>query len=201
MKALPGNPTQNNWENTILKDLTFIKQRGRYPVSKRTLAPTLIIGLFFLAIARFAWVFFIVKDNNFFVYFISAMALLTIVASVLRYIRTIRFMSIITPFFVAENRALLKKFMQAEHLAFFQHPEAPEVFQILSKNISATNEQREVMVFIADDKRILVNSHFTGQKFTLTPPSKHYRQMAKMLEDWIKKQPVNGDNAIVPINS
>lgn len=200
MKQIPGGNI-NNWEDGILKDLSFIKKHSRYPVSKKTLAPTLFIGIALLFIARFGWAALTFKNNDYIFWVILVLAILTAVATSVRYLRTIRFIKIHTPFFVSDNQLLLKKFMESEHLAYYRHPHAPEVFQILSKNISATGEQREVMVFIADDRRILVNSHFTGQKFNIVPPSKHYHQMAKKLSQWLSRQNISADSSIIPINN
>jgi hypothetical protein len=200
MKELPCSDPKA-WENRILKDLSFIKKHSRYPISRKTLAPTLFLGIFVLFIARFGWAALTFKNNDYVFYFIITLLLITIVVTTIRYLSSIRFATIHTPFFVQENQLLLKKFMEAEHLAYSRHPEAVEVFQIISKNISFNSEQREVMVFIADDKRILVNSHFTNQKFSIMPPSKHYRQMAKKLHQWLQSQNVNDNRGIISVNN
>jgi hypothetical protein len=66
---------------------------------------------------------------------------------------------------------------------------------IISRNLDAdpNREFREVMVFIADDQQILINSHFTGSKFSITPPSRNYRKMSKMLQQWLDKH-INKSN-------
>lgn len=187
MKTLHSENPQD-WENKILKDLVFIKKHSRYPISKKTLAPTLFIGFAIAFILRFLFIAFMSKDNNKGLYIILSVFVITLVVAVIRYIRTIKFTSIPTDYFVADNQPLLKKFFEEEHLAYFRHPQAPEVFQIISRSIFSNSEQREVMVFIADDKRILINSHFTAQKFSIVPSSKHYRSMARMLKKWIETQ-------------
>jgi hypothetical protein len=92
---------------------------------------------------------------------------------------------------------LLKKFLQSQHLAFSQHPEAPEVFMILSKNLSLRGDYREVVIFITDDNQVLLNSHFTGSRFSITPPSKNYKLMARMLKEWLEtNKPANTSQSL-----
>jgi len=74
------------------------------------------------------------------------------------------------------------------HFAVGRHPQMPEVFQILSKNISSLNDAREVVIFIADDKRILVNSHFINGRFNAPVGVPHYLQLAKLLAEFIENQ-------------
>ena len=102
--------------------------------------------------------------------------------------RALKFDVIPTDFFLQDNKDIIKRFLSAQHLAFTQHPEAPEVFMIISRNLDMNpkNDYREVMVFIADDKQILVNGHFTGKRSTIAPASHNYRKMAKRLKEWVK---------------
>jgi hypothetical protein len=125
--------------------------------------------------------------------------LLPVIFGTYRYIQTLRFVSVHTPYDMAQNMHLVQQFLGAMHLAVFQHPEAPEVIQIISSNIHRSGdrpEQREVMVFIADDKRILVNSHFTNTRFTLVQSAGNYKKMAAGLQKWVDKSIKNNDTAI-----
>jgi len=108
--------------------------------------------------------------------------------AVYQYLNILKFARVPTPFFGNENRKLLEDFLQSQQLAVYRHPQAPEVYQIISKPLgNSSYEMREVMIFIADDKRILINSHFVDQTFSaFTPPSRNYRKMANRLKEWIK---------------
>ncbi len=121
--------------------------------------------------------------------------------SAVRYLGVLKFREIKTGYHLIANIALLKKFMQVQQLAFSVHPDAPEVYQIISKNISTNkDETREVMLFIADDKRILINSHFVGN-LTISLPSRNYNEMCKRLAAWIERHKMeNADTAIVTAN-
>lgn len=121
-------------------------------------------------------------------YWIVAMMALTFIFVTRRYLNTLRFRPVPALTTTAENIRLLLLFLQSNHFAFHQHPIAPEVFQIISRNISASGEDREVMVFIADEGRILLNSHFTQSGSKLTMGTSHVREMAKDLRQFIVQQ-------------
>lgn len=195
MKELPYNNANGNWENKILKDLVFIKNHGRYPINKKTLAPTLFIGLAVAFLLRFVLVAFLTRNSEYLTIFIALVFVVSLFIAITSYIRTIRFTSIATKYFANDNQQLIKQFLESEHLAYSRHPEAPEVFQILSRPIGGNDNNREVMVFIADDKRILVNSHYTGQKFNIKSSSKNYLVMARMLRNWINNQ--NSEKSLI----
>jgi len=207
MKNIDNNAPGSgyNWQNDLLKDLSFIKEKKRYPLSRKTLAPGALMGLLALAMLRIAWpLYFTSKINNQFVFWGSIILVAALIFAVFyRYYRALKFNSIHTPFYLQENRSALKKFLTTNHLAFTQHADAPEVFLIISRNLDANpkKEYREVMVFIAADKEILVNSHFVGNKFKTNPPSRNSRRMAKDLESWLDKHIRNSDSTAITVSS
>lgn len=206
MKQLNTPGTNGDWNNNLIRDLTFIKAKKRYPLSKRTIAPMSLIALVVLALARVSWPLIFVSAQKTVPTYV-AWLLYTLLGGLVinvcwQFIRVIQFKAINTPFLLQENIALLKKFLQANHLAYTQHPEAPEVFMILSRNLETTpgKEYREVMVFIADDRQILVNSHFTGtKKLHITPPSRNYKKMADSLRDWLHTHISENDKGTLPV--
>jgi hypothetical protein len=113
-----------------------------------------------------------------------AAVLVTFSARTVGYLRSLRFISIPTDYHTTENMALVQDFLKRQHLAHSQHPQIPEVFQILSKNINPGDENREVLIFIAADKKILLNSHFTTS-WGFFARRRHHNEMAKMLKDYI----------------
>ena len=134
------------------------------------------------------FVFLAAHSNNlFFKLFIIPLLVVIIIGSFYQYYRTLQFRSIPTPFFANENRKLIEVFLRSQQLMLYQHPDAPEVFQIASRAIGGgKNPQREIMIFIADDKRVLINSHFVNQKYTITPASRNAGKMANRLQEYIK---------------
>lgn len=201
MKTIQENNAGTDWESKLLKDLAYIKKHGRYPFNKKTLAASLIVNFLVLLVS---WIVVLVmiseKANLYAIIFVACMMLIAISSIIMRYWRTIKFISIRTPLHVLENRRLLRQFLENERLAFFNNPDAPEVFQIISRSINPGSDQREVMVFIADDKRILINSHFTEQKFSVVPPLRHYGRMALILKRWLKQHINNGNTDITTAN-
>lgn len=127
------------------------------------------------------------------------MVIPTIIA-IRRYIDLIRFHTVSTRFSLPENIDLLQQFLKEQQLITFRYPQAPGVFQIISKNISALYEEREVLIFIADDKRILINSHFTSsrKKFRFLSAPTHHQQMITLLKNWLNTRKSTATNISVP---
>lgn len=208
MKHLNSPQEKATWENRLLNDLAFIKQHRRYPMSKRTIAPAALLGFSLLAMLRILWplIFITTSDNTvkrqpILQWILILAAVLTAVLILFQAVRVLIFDKLATSFHIQGNIALLKKFFTANHLAYTQHPEAPEVFMIISRNLdmNSKNDYREVMVFIADDNQILVNSHFTGRKFSIAPPSRNYKRMAKELQRWLNSHINSSNTTIVPV--
>ena len=167
MKQLQGNNTGPQWNSTLLHDLVFIKQHLRYPFSKKTLPKTFIVAfLLIIGVRMMGFVFLAAHSNNlFFKLFIIPLLVVIIIGSFYQYYRTLQFRSIPTPFFANENRKLIEVFLRSQQLMLYQHPDAPEVFQIASRAIGGgKNPQREIMIFIADDKRVLITRNIPSPR-------------------------------------
>jgi hypothetical protein len=212
MRTLPTGNGDAQWENSLINDLAFIKKHLRYPLTRKTLVPSFISGIILAYMLRMAWMIWImhtaVTKHNFFdvmPYIMILIIALPLVFTTYAYMQVLRFQAVKTVFFSAENQQLIQKFLQSQHLVIYRHPDAPEVFQIISKNINANRnkDQREIMIFIADDKRILINSHLTNVGFSFNTYSRrHYKEMAKRLQEWIKIHlPENANTSIVSSNT
>ena len=189
MKQLRSGAGRADWDNELIGKLGFIKQKLRYPISRYTILPAAAIGMLLPGISLLIFLTLAGRhadDKRHWpqVMMIAFLLLAGFIAA-RRYWQTLNFKAIPTPYFSTDNQIILQRFLQDQHLAFARHPEAPEVFQIMSKNISALKEEREIIVFIADDRRILINSHFTqtGTNFAIGTP--HHLQMAGMLQAWM----------------
>lgn len=211
MKHLNNPSGSQDWQNELLRDLAYIKAHKRYKLGKKTIAPAGIVVFILIAVARVAWPLIFLNfsiehtQQSTLLQWVFSLAivflLLTIVYS---FFKVLKFETLTTPQFMQENIILLHKFFTQNRLAYTQHPEAPEVFMIISRNLDANpnKDYREIMVFIADDKQILVNSHFTGKKFSITPPSRNYKRMARELQKWLNDEQIgNNDNSHLPVNS
>ncbi len=187
MKSIPGNNAGPHWKNGLLNDLAFIRRKKRYPFSKKTVPATAILVLSILYICRTVWMAVIVRktENTALMLFAGAMMIIILFSGIVRFWYALRFSSVSTPFFANDNVKLLKDFLSYQQLNIYRHPEAPEVFQIISRPLGNNDEKREVMIFIADDKRILINSHFTNQKWFISSTSRNSGSMARNLAKWI----------------
>lgn len=185
MKSLPQNSgSQPEWDSNLIKDLSFIKKNLRYPINKKQLLP----GIFLLVLMLcFLLTILLMMQRKHGTGDFVIIGLQIIIAAIIirRTFESLKFIAIATPFVLADNIKTLHDFLEGQHLVVFRHPEAPEVFQIISRNIDAFKDVREILVFIADDHRILINSHFTSSTQNM---AKHHRQMGQMLSDYIKGQ-------------
>lgn len=195
MKKLQESNSENsNWENQLIEDLSFIKKHLRYPLRRMTLMPLISAGAISIYFFRtIVMVAFFQKNHhfNFIILLIVILMSLPVFMALRRYLDIIKFTPVATTLFLADNIKLLERFLKEQHFVVFKHPDAPEIFQIISKNISAIGDEREVLVFIADDKRILINSHFSysRKRFRLLSAPTHHREIIKLLRNWIKQQP------------
>jgi hypothetical protein len=198
MKHLPTNAGQPNWDSSFLQNLSYIKKHLRYPIKKKTLGPVIFWAAIFTVVISTGIFFLFNSDgkekNVFFILFLFNA--ITYPIFIFRYLQTLRFQVITTEHFTTTNSELIEQFLRSQQLLVFRHPEAPEVYQILSRNIDASSEDREVLVFIADDKRILINSHFTNKGWSYFQGKRHHKEMAKMLKEYIKQDPSDNSSII-----
>ena len=198
-KQLDEGQGSHQWHSSLFTDLAFIRKHLRYPLSKKTLPSLLVVSALLFLVFRLGFITVLLsKAHNAVVFwFLIGLVGVTVGVTIYRYWVMLRFTVISTPFFVAENSKLLEAFLVAQQLRLYRHPNAPEVYQIMSRPLGNTRtEQREVMIFIVDDKRILINSHVTGQRFAISGPSGNSRKMAHQLAAWLSSRQ-NGGTAIV----
>jgi hypothetical protein len=193
------------WDSGLVNDLAFIKKYRRYPFNRMTLMPLLSSAIFLLYILFVLTDFFTGRRTNshnypFLPYVVPLFLLVPVIISIGRYINLIKFRAIHTQLYLSENMKLLQRFLDHQRLVTFRHPEMPEVYQIISKNISAVGDDREVLIFIADDKRILVNSHYTSSRkwFRLMSPPTHEAEMIKHFMEWLESIAKTPTSAVVP---
>lgn len=199
MKSIDSPNAKASWEDDILKDLSFIKENKRYKLSKRTLRPAGLSILLIVVLSRASFFLFLGNlshsKNPYMSWVMYGLAGFLAIAILFQYYVTLKFDTIKNSYTVSENIDMLQRFLSTQHLAFSRHDKAPEVYMIISRNLNANPDKdyREIMVFIADDQQILVNSHFSGSKFSITPPSGNYKKMAKKLRNWLNN-PINKSN-------
>ncbi|WP_276134254.1 hypothetical protein [Polluticoccus soli] len=188
MKALPQS-SEARWSDDLVNEMSYIRQHLKYRPKAKRLLPAVFSGIFLIllliTIAASVYDRAGRGERPATLSILMAIAVVTnFSASIIRYLQSLKFISVPTDYHIAENRVLVQEFLKLHHLAFSQHPDIPEVFQILSRNISAGEEDREILLFIADDKRILLNSHFTSV-WSFFARKRHHNEMARMLNEYI----------------
>jgi hypothetical protein len=192
MKQLTAGPESAGWNSKLIGQIGFIKKHLRYPINKHTARP------FFLLAAMLPGAAFMIYSGVFtritssygkawLPVVLMTFFLLTGVVMARRFLKTLRFMALPARRSMAENMQIMEQFLQAHHFAIGRHPQMPEVFQVISQPIPSLKGAREVVIFIADDKRILINSHFTQGRFNTPVGATHYEQMAEMLTSFIQR--------------
>lgn len=179
-----GNDDSQAWDKQLIQDLSFIKKNLRYPMRISKMLPLIFWSIFLMIVITLLFIYFFSGETKARIFPIVGFVFPCVI--LYRYIKSLQFIKIDSPYFLLENTALIERFLKVQHILVYRHPEAPEVLQIISKNISAGNkEDREIMIFIADDKQILVNSHFTNSGWSISPRS-HAKMMGKDLEKFIR---------------
>ncbi len=193
MKQLPLPDSSFQWNQQLVSQLQAIRKNLRYPVSRKTVLPA-VLAIGALLPLLFLTVPVIFRNHSagskpvWPLLLVAGAFIVTAVVAGYRYVQTLKFVAVKTGFGLPENIRLLGAFLSENHFAHSQHPEAPEVFQMLSRNFGGKTESREVVIFIADDRRILANSHFAGSRRASAIGSPHYKALAKMLQKWLRGQ-------------
>lgn len=196
MQPLLNGTEKGRWQTTLVEDLSYIKKHLRYRPTVKTFLPAVFWGGFLLLLVILVAISIYIKQaEGIYISLLSlimaAIIFIMFAANIIRYINSLKFTSISTGYHLAENQLLIEQFLKTNHFALSRHPVATEVFQIMSRNLGTGKEQREVLLLIADDNRILINSHFTDGGWGFLPVQRHHRQIARMLEDFINTQASN----------
>lgn len=180
------------------EDYDFIKHRLRYPLdSFRRIFPfiffSLVIVLIFLLIylgkplqlQRSLFAFIFIHGFS-----VTAMAL-----GIYRYWRSLYFIRVAAAIDESTNIALLQGFLHAGRFHVHQPGGHPEVFMISSRE-DAQYRESEIVVFMAVDKAILVNSHISTA--SLFPHrSRQYRELLESLRAYLQQH--NSSDALIRI--
>lgn len=196
MKQLGTGSDGVSWNAALVVQLSFIRKHLRFPVSRRLFPSFLgILSLLPLGFLGLYMVFFKSHNSSHSPYWILPVLGLPVVVGLVRYFRSLRFIAVPAYPLQADNMRLVEAFFRTYGFAHGRHPQAPEVFQMLSRNVgNRQNELREVLLFIADPGRILLNSHFVGDTFGMPVSSGHSRRMARMLKQFLNAQQSAGNS-------
>jgi len=189
MKKIESNGA--DWQDRIFKDLDYIKKNLRYPWKGSRRAPLIFWAAMILLIILLQIAYFFAYGTplrkslamSAWMTFILVMFSLAII----RYLKSLKFNVIKSGLPKHLNLKLTANFLDQKHLLIFHHPDCEDIMQILSRPISNESEQREVLIFIADENRILINSHFTENGWRLPNSNLHDKQITAELNQFIEK--------------
>lgn len=192
------------WESSIFADLAYIRKQLRYPWKRGLSMPVVFWGVLLLLPGLF-YAILLVNDTKrelpgsfletlihypviwFFIIFIA----------LYRYIKSLRFDVVLTGMDRIANREIIAAFLQNKQLLVYRHPESDDIVQIVSRPLSIDDDRREALVFIADEGRVLINSHFTGARgWKLTLNRRHGRKMTADLRDYILSRNLAGNTGL-----
>ncbi len=171
-------------------DLHFIKKKLRYPINNFRKAFPFIFFLVFMLLMSLLFYAFISAGtfvrSKWLVQlfpFLLGMGVTTI--GMIRYYSSLFFERKETGLTTDENITLLKKFFTAQSLRYHTMAGYPDVLLIHSVMNSQGTEQ-EIVVFIATESKLLVNSHIATSN--IFPKSKRkYKELVAMLQSFLSQ--------------
>jgi hypothetical protein len=183
---------QADWQKNIFRDLAYIRKNLRYPW-KRGMKMPLIFSVIFLLFASttFLMEMFVLtslKESSRqilfqFIFPLSAIILTTV--AIYQYLASLKFTELRTGLPKSLNQQLVLSYLKQKHLLVYHHPDCPDIMQILSRPLNSQSNQREALIFIADEQRILLNNHLTETRW-IRPMKRHDKTMAKELLRYIQ---------------
>ncbi len=179
--------------NGVYEDLDFIKKKLHYPLRRRLLVPLLawilpLLALYGFSLARIWGAGNPADSRRYYMGVLPVIFTIITLVGLSRYGATLRFSTLYTGLDKIRTRNLVAAFLEAQQVAVITHPMSKDIFQIVSTPVSSrSGDMREVMVLIADEGRILVNSHFANNTLMMVPPARLRKHMEGALKKWISE--------------
>jgi len=178
------------WDNHLTANLQFIKTNLHYPLSLKNTASVIFSSVALILTAVLVWSgSLLINSHPKGYYFFWILAIIPFIITYIRAIQALYFLPLQTHKTISENQELICKFLEEQQLLVYTNQTQPQLFQIISKPLSPSSQQREVMLFIADEGRILINSHYTNAGFLLITNSKLKKQMLNNFKQWLQSAP------------
>jgi hypothetical protein len=164
-KTLNSGSTYTIGENEI----DFIKNKKRFPINKKTAFP-LIAGIISIAfLIYFLLLVILLSNTKSREMELNEIILLSIVVilcttpyvfGIYKIVQNFLFKEIKTNFSIDQNRSQLIAFLKSKSIAFHHNIVSHDLVQITSSNIGdIKTDIRQVVIFVVDNQRILINSH------------------------------------------
>ncbi len=194
-KLLGKGKHKTTWPKHMVEDVPFIKQNLRYPFRWRIIFPLLLgitVILFIVPVA----LSLTLGDTplapliNLFIWISVGISILAWVAAIYQYRKSLVFTAIATPGDELQQVQLIRRFFSERGIMVLDHPETAKVQYVVSLPIKKGSEEREVVILIADNNRILVNSHFSGRGLNLALNQRTYKDLVTAIEQFVHNKGV-----------
>ena len=176
-----------HWDDIAI-ELSFIKQHKRYPISKKMLLSIAAI-VFILLIVSMQLMFITFANNAEYKYLsmvILAIALLTAADRAIKLWRTLKFEELLSAKNASGNNQLISRFLAEQQILSHVHLEDSNIFMVQSREIDNDEKpQKEIMILIADNNRILINSHYSNMWWYASGPYRRSDLLSKQLAEWL----------------
>ncbi len=173
-----------HWDD-IANELSFIKQHKRYPIGKKMLVPIAAI-VFIIVVVSIQWVLTTQAENRLLNMVILSFAFLTVVVRAMKLWNTLQFQELPSAKNTTDNSMLISRFLAEQQVLSDVHARDSNIFMVQSKEIG--NEEmakKEIMILIADNNRILINSHYSNMWWYASSPRRRSDVLAKKLAEWL----------------
>ena len=171
-------------------DVAFIRRKLRYPINTfRKVVPFMFV-IFFIGVYWFIYyellqVGTFARSKIFPQLFPFSISGLIITFAMIRYVRSLFFEKFHTGLRTADNIRLLESFFIHQQVRHHTIANYPDVLIVNSVMNGKGNEQ-EIVVFIAIDNTILINSHISTSN--IFPRSKRkYKELLSMLKSFLSR--------------
>lgn len=169
-------------------DIDYIKKHLRYPINSfQKYKPFIMFFVMINFIALCAYFLVSVEDEGFTIntFLRKAIpfsgAVIAICVGFYKFYKSLFFDKIKTNYSIEDNMTLLTNFFMSNHFKYYVMNEHHEIFMMQSNAIKGSNQQ-EVVIFIAVNKEILINSHITTSNIFL----QHKRKVNELKKLFVK---------------
>ena len=203
LKSIMHNKLPSNETSSIVAetDIDFIKKHLRYPLNSfQKYKPFVVFFVMIIVIALIAF-FLISKGENdssmksFFRKSIPFLgAFISISYGFYKFYTSLFFDKIKTSFSIEDNKVLLTNFFMSNHFKYYVMHDLHDVFMMQSSLIKGSKEQ-EIVIFIAVDNEILINSHISTSNI-FHQHKRKVNELVMMLEKFVAQNKNIEENII-----
>jgi|GEM_PF-7020944 hypothetical protein len=192
-KLLGRGTNKPTWPKHIVEDLPSIRQNLSYPFRWRTIFP-LLLGLTVILFIVPVVLSLTLGDTplapliNVFIWISVGISILGWTAAIYQYRKSLVFTAVANPGTANQQLQTIQQFFATRGIMVLAHPETENIQYVVSKPVKEGSQEREVVILIADNNRILINSHFSGKGLNLALNQRTYQGLVTAMEEFIAKK-------------